>query len=287
MTIAAGTLGFLIIFFTTRQFELGLVQIIGAAAVGLIGCQLVILAVEALFERFRAVERPRWVQALLISLLVILVAYLIYSSEIVTFSPLLVPALLGGSVLALLHTLKKSREVQQPRCFVEIENTGDVVSLKKGDMLIRGLESAGYKLLTQCGAQGECASCRVRVLQKNQDFVDKNYGPLLTPRQKNEGWVIACQMPVENDMRIRLYKPLMLRWPVFSRHEMTSLAKELRVQLPGFDCEACGYMACDQFAQAVAHGEASSSGCFPGGTAVTERLKSLLNGVKSASKQHA
>ncbi|MBI1730833.1 2Fe-2S iron-sulfur cluster binding domain-containing protein [Candidatus Acetothermia bacterium] len=287
MTIAIGTLGFLIVFFTIRQFELGLVQIIESAAVGLIVCQLVALAVEALFEKFKTTDPPTWAQVLLIVLLVSLIAYLIYSSEIATFSALLVPVLIGGSVLTLLHTLKKSREVHQPRCFVEIENTGDVVSLKQGEMLIRGLESAGYKLLTQCSAQGECASCRVRVLQKNQDLDDKNYGPVLTPRQKNEGWVIACQMPVENDMLIRLYKPLMLLWPVFSRHEMTPLAKELRVQLPGFDCEACGLMTCDQFAQAVAQGKASPDGCFPGGSAVTERLKSLLSGVKSASTQHA
>ena len=58
------------------------------------------------------------------------------------------------------------------------------------------------------------------------------------------------------------------------------LGLELRAALPGFDCGACGYKTCDDYAIAVADGQASPDRCYPGGAPVEERLKALLQGAK-------
>ena len=54
------------------------------------------------------------------------------------------------------------------------------------------------------------------------------------------------------------------------------LGLELRKALPGFDCGVCGYKTCDDYAAAIADGEASDK-CYPGGEPVQERLKALLD----------
>ncbi len=285
LVIAMATLSILVIFFVAEILKIGLLSVVLGAVFGAIGWQILALGVVALFERVREADTPRWTKPLLVSGL-ILSALLVVSFWTFIMRPeLLAPILMGAPLMALMNSIKRSREIHRPRCFVEIENTGDVISLKKGAMLIGGLQEAGYKLITQCNAQGECATCRVKVIAKNQNFVDKNFGPVLTPRQKNEGWVIACQVPVEGDMKIRLYKPLMLRWPMFSSHNMLPVARELRSQLPGFDCEACGYNTCDEFAQAAAQHKASPEGCFPGGEAVSASLKKILS--QKMEKSHA
>jgi electron transport complex protein RnfB len=46
--------------------------------------------------------------------------------------------------------------------------------------------------------------------------------------------------------------------------------------LPGANCGACGFTGCHGFAEALAAGEASASGCFAGGDSVASALSELL-----------
>ena len=89
---------------------------------------------------------------------------------------------------------------------MEIENDGNVLELRQGKLLLQALEEAGYNLLTHCGGVGDCASCRVNLTESHQSIEDSNYGPLLTPRQQNEGWVISCRTLVMGDMKVKLYQ---------------------------------------------------------------------------------
>jgi ferredoxin len=288
ITIGVATLGILIVFFVANSDGMGLFDLGSAVAVGFIFWFLIVSAIEAMLDQLAKTDAPRFVsQNLVMGSILILVLVLLSLSTLTEISGLLTPALTGGAFFAIFYAWRKDKEVHVPLCFIEVENDGKVFSVKRGDYLLDGMESAGYRVLTHCGAQGDCATCRVNVRESEQQFDDSNYGPVLTVRQQNEGWVIGCRVPVEQDMVIRLFKPLVIRWPSYDRDNFTGQARELRKALPGFDCEACGYGTCDEYAVAMSNNSEDPAKCHPGGTAVREKLNVLLNGVKSSGRNNA
>ncbi len=52
--------------------------------------------------------------------------------------------------------------------------------------------------------------------------------------------------------------------------------KELRALLPGINCGACGYRGCDDYAKALAAGEAKANLCVPGGESVANDIGEYL-----------
>lgn len=52
--------------------------------------------------------------------------------------------------------------------------------------------------------------------------------------------------------------------------------KEVRACLPGINCGACGYKGCDDYAAALAEGNAKPNLCVPGAESVAEELGTLL-----------
>ncbi len=52
--------------------------------------------------------------------------------------------------------------------------------------------------------------------------------------------------------------------------------KEVEELLPGANCGACGFAGCGAFADAVIKGEASPSGCLPGGSEVALKVAELV-----------
>jgi ferredoxin len=178
----------------------------------------------------------------------------------------------------------RAREIARPRRFVAVTNDGRSLTVPAGENLLRALERAGYRVMTQCGRAGQCATCRVRVREGVRKWSEKQLGPYLTPKQRQEGWVLSCQVPLENDLVLELLKPLVIRWPAFDRSRMSDAARRLRQALPGFDCEVCGHLTCDQYAQACAEGRDPLDRCLPGGEPVRERLAALARrgGSRSA-----
>ncbi|HZK25598.1 MAG TPA: RnfABCDGE type electron transport complex subunit B [Oscillospiraceae bacterium] len=51
---------------------------------------------------------------------------------------------------------------------------------------------------------------------------------------------------------------------------------EVQSVLPGANCGACGYAGCEQFAKAVAAGEAPVAGCKPGRAKVAAQIAEIL-----------
>ena len=51
---------------------------------------------------------------------------------------------------------------------------------------------------------------------------------------------------------------------------------QLREQLPGANCGACGYSGCDGYAEAMAHDGAPVGLCAPGGSEVAAKTAELL-----------
>ena len=52
--------------------------------------------------------------------------------------------------------------------------------------------------------------------------------------------------------------------------------KEIRECLPGVNCGACGYTGCDEYAAALAKGEAAPNLCIPGAQKVANQIGELL-----------
>ena len=58
----------------------------------------------------------------------------------------------------------------------------------------------------------------------------------------------------------------------------------VRAAVAGANCGACGYAGCDAFAEAVVRGEASVSGCTPGGQKSAEAVAAIM-GVSAADME--
>ena len=58
----------------------------------------------------------------------------------------------------------------------------------------------------------------------------------------------------------------------------------VRAAVAGANCGACGYAGCDAFAEAVVRGEASLSGCTPGGQKSAEAVAAIM-GVSAADME--
>lgn len=61
-------------------------------------------------------------------------------------------------------------------------------------------------------------------------------------------------------------------------------ANEVRDALPGINCGACGYVGCDEYAKAVAGGEATNL-CIPGGSSVVVSLNSIMGQSVSGERK--
>ena len=58
--------------------------------------------------------------------------------------------------------------------------------------------------------------------------------------------------------------------------EEDKLTKEIRAALPGINCGACGYKGCNDYAEAIAKGEAKPNLCIPGAEGVSLAIGEIL-----------
>lgn len=196
--------------------------------------------------------------------------------------PVATMTLMAISVAFILGLVKNLLTVEG-EAKVKIVNDGNELVLPLERNLMQALKKAGYDLFAQCGGKGTCATCRVKVLEglKPEQITPAMLGPL-SDKLRKEGWVLSCQISLKNALKIELFKPLVMAWPkvegkaveeVPKAPVLSPTAAKLRAVLPGFDCLACGYSTCEEFAEALAAGKAKIDGCYPGGKPVLERLK--------------
>jgi ferredoxin len=195
--------------------------------------------------------------------------------------PVATMALMAISVALILGLVKNLLTVEG-EAKVTIVNDGNELVLPLEQNLLQALKKAGYDLFAQCGGKGTCATCRVKVLEglSPEQITPAMLGPL-SDKLRKEGWVLSCQISLKNDLKIELFKPLVMSWPkVAGKAEeakpervLSPAAAKFRAVLPGFDCAVCGYPTCEEFAEALAAGKAKIDGCYPGGKPVLERLK--------------
>lgn len=201
----------------------------------------------------------------------------------VYLAPVMTMALMAISVAFILG-LVRNLLIVEGEARVKIVNDGNELVLPLEKNLMQSLKQAGYDLFAQCGGKGTCATCRVKALEglSANQITQAMLGPL-SDKLRKEGWVLSCQISLKNDLKIELFKPLVMAWPTVegkaaevakpAAPALSPAAAKLRAVLPGFDCLACGYPTCEEFAEALAAGKAKLDGCYPGGKPVVERLQ--------------
>ena len=125
-------------------------------------------------------------------------------------------------------------------------NSGDVtigingdpekaIKVPAGDKLLNSLSSQGIFIPSACGGGGACGQCRCKVLKGGGDVLPTDLGHL-TKRDVKEGWRLACQVGVRQDMEIELEASVfgVKKWTctVVSNDNKATFIKELVLQIP-------------------------------------------------------
>jgi uncharacterized 2Fe-2S/4Fe-4S cluster protein (DUF4445 family) len=76
-------------------------------------------------------------------------------------------------------------------------------SIEKGTTLLEAAGLAGVHINNLCGGQGVCGKCRIKV-RKGAVEGHSKYLSVLSTAELQEGYVLACQTPVENDLEVEV-----------------------------------------------------------------------------------
>lgn len=149
---------------------------------------------------------------------------------------------MGGMavVLAIILVIVRNYLRVEAEYKVRITNDGNQLTVRWGAKLLDVLSEAGYGIMSTCGGGGTCGTCRVKIVEGIDEPTTAQVGPLKENLRK-EGWVLACQTSVYNDLVIELFEPLVQSWP-----ERCNLKKQEETK-QGASCSACGVCrACGQ-----------------------------------------
>jgi Na+-transporting NADH:ubiquinone oxidoreductase subunit F len=117
-----------------------------------------------------------------------------------------------------------------------------------GGRLLGSLAAAGIFVPSACGGGGTCGQCRVKVLQGGGSLLPTE-ASLISKREAAEGERLACQVPVSQDMKIKVPEEVfgVRKWEcrVRSNDNVATFIKELVLELPEgetLDFRAGGYI---------------------------------------------
>jgi Na+-transporting NADH:ubiquinone oxidoreductase subunit F len=150
-------------------------------------------------------------------------------------------------ILAMLILLARRLLVPSGDIAINVNGERDVI-VRPGDKLLSVLSANELFLPSACGGGGTCGQCKVRILE--------GIGPLLpieaahiTKREAAAGERLACQVTVNQDMRIEVSEDVfgVRKWrcTVRSNDNVSTFIKELIVDLPAgetIDFRAGGYV---------------------------------------------
>lgn len=110
------------------------------------------------------------------------------------------------------------------------------ISCSSGSKLLSALGENRIFLPSACGGCGTCGQCKVRVLDGGGETLITERA-LLTRREQNDGFRLACQLTVREPLYIEVpaavFGARKYACTVRSNHNIASFLKELVVELPG------------------------------------------------------
>jgi Na+-transporting NADH:ubiquinone oxidoreductase subunit F len=141
-------------------------------------------------------------------------------------------------VLALVTAIIIAKSFMVNSGDVTIGINGDAdkaIKVPAGDKLLTALANQGIFIPSACGGGGACGQCRCKVTKGGGDVLPTELGHL-TKREVREGWRLACQVGVRQDMEIELPASVfgVKKWTctVISNNNVATFIKELRLQIP-------------------------------------------------------
>ena len=144
---------------------------------------------------------------------------------------ILIVLLLVSAIIVAKHFMVNSGDVT-------IGINGDpekAIKVPAGDKLLTALANQGIFVPSACGGGGACGQCRCKVTKGGGDVLPTELGHL-TKREVREGWRLACQVGVRQDMEIELPASVfgVKKWTctVISNNNVATFIKELRLQIP-------------------------------------------------------
>ena len=115
------------------------------------------------------------------------------------------------------------------------EDPEKAVTTAAGGKLLTTLASSGVFLPSACGGGGTCAQCTCKVLDGGGEMLPTERAHF-TKRDEKEGWRLACQVAVKQDMKIEVEEELfgVKKWEceVVSNDNVATFIKELVLKLP-------------------------------------------------------
>ena len=143
-----------------------------------------------------------------------------------------------GTVLALVAVILMARSKLVSSGDVTIEINGDpskAVTVASGGKLLNALAEQGIFLSSACGGGGSCGQCRCQVTEGGGAMLSTEEGQF-TRAERREDWRLSCQVPVKQDMKIRIPEDAfgVQRWEceVISNENVATFIKELVLKLP-------------------------------------------------------
>jgi Na+-transporting NADH:ubiquinone oxidoreductase subunit F len=145
-------------------------------------------------------------------------------------------ALLTGLACLLTLTILLVRGRLLPSGEVRLRiNDSREISVLPGGKLHEALATQGILLPTACGGKGSCGQCRVQVVDGGGALVPVE-SALLSRAEASEGYRLACQLSVLEDMQLKLPESLLdsKKWvcTVRSNRNVATFIKELVLELP-------------------------------------------------------
>ena len=136
--------------------------------------------------------------------------------------------------LVLIILMARARLVSSGDVTININNERNVV-VPAGGKLLQTLAANDIFLSSACGGGGTCAQCKCVVEEGGGEMLPTEES-CFTRREAKEGWRLACQTPVKQDMKIEVPEEVfgVKKWEctVESNPNVATFIKELTLRLP-------------------------------------------------------
>ncbi len=143
-----------------------------------------------------------------------------------------------GTVLVLVAVILAARSQLVSAGNVTLEINDDpnkAVEVSSGGKLLNALADKGIYLSSACGGGGSCKQCKCQISEGGGALLSTEEGAF-TRAEVRDGWRLACQVPVKQDMKVRIPEDAfgVERWEceVISNDNVATFIKELELKLP-------------------------------------------------------
>ncbi len=98
--------------------------------------------------------------------------------------------------------LKKGDGNMGEKCQINISPGEKSLTSSSGENLFEVLQDAGIKLRAECGGEGTCGNCLVKI--SDPDNFSYQGGKVLDKERREKGYYLACQIIIEGDLEIKI-----------------------------------------------------------------------------------